>query len=590
MIGPNLHETEEAQESTTVSRVEARKYEAYERWYANRDGLFTALGKFVGSVGEHTADRISVGNVGLKPRSSVENLRNPVHRTVEFYATTMLTGPLNDALKIEEPDSQVEGEEPNTETPEKLKEAILKVWERSNMDSQKQVAKRYLARDGQLFEKVVLPEGKDYCYQQFLPAKDVTDFDTDERGNITYIRIDVPDVKVQENGQSRKIWLTEIWRKGENEEPGYAFFGESERRNPDTVPSEKSVRESGKRVELGTDSGYEFDFVPFVVVNAQDTGEKRPDPVYAHGLHLISWVCREATRLSDLMFRFNKAFKVIFGSGNDAQGRPLPPPKPGGVRDLGAMERESRAMAAGLHTVTMGDSRGSVLSRENEDISIEGIAVTGLPGTAQMADATPNINYEAARVWINDHMREIYEELPELLYYAIESRANQSGAALRTLIAGAISRAEEMQENLIAGLVKSDKMALTVSQLEGHEGFSEAEIGTYEDGGFDHTIEPPEILPLTEEEIQKAEAGKLTNARDLMGILSQLQVSPEAQRKVILTELGHEDLIEDAASAEDSEPEGNPTPDELRASQEALTARLNGQRTLAEAGDDSADG
>jgi hypothetical protein len=249
-------------------------------------------------------------------------------------------------------------------------------------------------------------------------------------------------------------------------------------------------------------------------VNAQDTGEKRPEPVYAHGLHLISWICREATRLSDLMFRFNKAFKVIFGMGNDAQGRPMPPPKPGNVRDLGTMHQESQAE----HTVPLGGHRATLLSRENEDISIEGIAVTGLPGTAQMADATPNINYEAARVWINDHVREVYEELPELLYYAVESRANQSGAALRTLIAGAISRGEEMQRNLVTGLVKADKMALTVAQLAGFDGFTEAEIGTYEGDGFDHEIEPSEIMPLTDTEKEEVRMRKIASAQALVAL------------------------------------------------------------------------
>lgn len=581
---PNLQEA--GTDTLSVSRTEAERYAAYEKWYKNADGLFTDLGKFVGDVSADLS-RIQIANANVRLRSSVENLRNPVHRVCEFYAATMLSGPLRDMLKVEEPSESAAdlGDDSSASEDEEvpLKAAILKVSERSNMDAQKQVAKRYLARDGQMFIKVVLPEGKDYCYEQFVPGKHVTDYEADERGNVTYVRLDVPDVEILQDGRTRKVWRTEIWRKGKTNdkgepESGYALFVTSERTTEASVPIEKRLAEmpNSKRVELGNErlNGFAFDFVPFVVVNAQDTGEKRPEPVYAHGLHLIAWICREATRLSDLMFRFNKAFKVIFNAGDDEYGRPRDAPKPGEIRDLASVQREQQEMARGEHTVPFRGSRASLLSRENEDISIEGVAVIGLPGTAQMADATPNINYEAARQWISDHMREIYEALPELLYYAIESRANQSGSALRTLIAGALSRAEEMQDNLIAGLIKANKMALTISQLEGFEGFSEKEIGTYENGGFEHDIDAPEILPLTEEETQRAQQGKLTNAQSLVALLTQLDVSPEEQRRVVLTELGHEDLIEAAVSPR-AAPEGTPSSEELAASQQALATRLS---------------
>lgn len=584
----------------SVSRAEAQKYEAYEKWYENRDGLFTALGKFTAGV-LGSEGRITLKTGDAKLRSSVENLRNPVHRVVEFYATTLLSGPLEDALKVESKDDGEDGAPDEDGAADTLKEAVEQVWAWSTLAQNKQVAKRHLALYGQVFIKVVKPESKDHCYLQFIKPEHVTDFDADERGNLTYVRLDTPDVR-EEAGQTRKVWVTEIWRKGETSKgetkPGYVLFGESKRTNGGSVPNENVVEKNGKRVSLGAgeaQDGYPFDFVPFVLVNAADTGKKRPDPVYAHGLHLISWVCREATRLSDLMFRFNKAFKVIFGMGNDAQGRPLPPPKPGNVRSLDTVHKEQQAAARGEHTVPFGGSRASILSRENEDISIEGIAVTGLPGTAQMADATPNINYEAARVWINDHLREIEEELPELLYYSVESRANQSGAALRTLIAGAVSRAEEMQANLVTGLVKATKMALTVAQLAELNGFSEAEIGTYEavrGRGFDFDIEAPQILPETEAEKQAVQAGKLKNAEGLLAVLAQVGVPAKDQRRVILTELGYEDLIEKATDPAADELPDMQSMQNIQAAQRQVAARFGtrtgGLETEGEDGSDSA--
>lgn len=507
-------------EALTVSRADAQKYEKYEKWYKNEDGLFGALGKFLAQTGAFGGafTRVELAGTTVSPRSSVENLRNPVPRIVEFYATTMLSGKsLEEALPLQTKVDEGQGEGQG-DAIDHLKDAILKVWEWSNLFQSIRVAKRYLARDGQFFEKVARPEGKDFCYLQFIAAKTVTDFTEDERGNVTYIRLDVPDAKTDENGMSRKIWRTEIWRKGKDGQEGYALFAESERTSEASVPTEKRVAQSpgAIRLALGSEAtgAYRFDFVPFVVVNAQDTGEKRPEPVYANGLHLIAWVCREATRLSDLMFRFNKAFKVVFGMGNDKEGRPMPAPRIQ-PRDLGAMQQEQASLAE--HTVPFAGSRGTVLS-SGDDISIEGIAVTGLPGSAQMADATPNINYEAARQWISDHMREIYEALPELLYYAVESRANQSGVALRTLIAGAINRGEEMQSNIVAGLIKADQMALSIAQLEGFEGFSEGEIGVYGTGDFDHEIDPPEIMPLSDEETEDVRSKKIANAQALVAL------------------------------------------------------------------------
>lgn len=519
----------------TVSRKDAEKYEKYERWYKNEEGLFGKLGKFLAKAQDAGyLSRLEIANQTISPKSTVENLRVPVHRIVEFYSTTMLTGKaLDEALPLkfpdidEQADAELADQMPDREPipqPEEVPEtrarkaAIHKLWRWSNILQRLRVGKRYLARDGQTFIKVVRPEGKDYCYKQFIPTKHVTDFELDDRGNIKFIRIDVPSSKTDDNtGFARKTWKTEIWRKGDSsDEPGYALFAEVDRTSSSSVPAEKVLEaRDSKKIPLGGEGedAYRFDFVPVVVINAADIGDKRPEPIYAHGLHLIAWVCKEATRLSDLMFRFNKAFKVIYGIGNDREGRPMAPPRPGNVRDLGTIHQEARDE----HTVPFGGSRGHLLNRD-EDISIEGIAVVGLSGNAQMADATPNIDYQAAREWINDHLREIYEENPELLYYAIESRANQSGPALRTLISGAINRAEEMEANLLAGLIVATKMAMTVAQDAGFEGFSEQEIGTFDNGDFEHEIEPKEIMPLTEDEKEDVRTKKLDNAAKLVAL------------------------------------------------------------------------
>lgn len=584
--------SEDGSEAISVSRERAKRYESYDLWYRNKDNLFADLGKFMGNTVQ-VPGRIGqvLGTAGA--RSSVENLRNPCHRIVEFYATVLFSGDPEQSLPLqiesEGDDADQEGGRAERSSSSKLKAAILKVWESSNLAQTKQVLKRYTALYGQCFIKVVSPastgkassenpgdNGKRQCYLQFIRPQHVTAFEADQRSNISYIRLDVPDVENAGAPNERQVWRSEVWSKDKQE----AVFSTAERRSADTVPSEKALREATGAKVVSFEDTHGADFVPFVVVNAADTGEDRPPPVYENGLHLIAWINREATRLSDLMFRYNKAHKAIVGIGNDSSGRPMAPPRPEGVRDLGQVHAEQEAANRGEHTVPFGGSRGAVLSREHDDISIDGVAVIGLPGNAQVVDVAPNISYEAARQWISDHIREIYEECPELLYYAVEARANQSGYALRTLIAGAVSRAEEMRDNILSALAKADKMALTVAQVAGLEGFASAEIGTYEAGGFEHSFEPSEILPQTEDEREEAASKKTQNAQSLMGVLTQLGIPREKQREVVLKELGYEELANEAMETA----EGSTEPPEIAeggasdrdAARAALERRLSG--------------
>lgn len=546
---------------TSVSRQKAKQYETYDLYYKNEDGLYTDLGKFLGNslpLPGRASEQMRQSGLGPAVRSSVESLRNPVPRIVEFYSDVLLAGELDEALPLKSDPKEDDSDEER----DSLKEAIEQVWEWSNLQQTKQVLKRFTALYGQSFIKVVRPAEKDFCYLQIIRPQHVTAFDEDERGNITYIRLDVPDIEENE-GRERHIWRSEVWRKGEAEKDGEAVFATTERRNADTVPSEKRLREAGEVKTFSELHG--ADFVPFVTVNAADTGEDRPAPVYHSALALVDWINREATRLSDLFFRFNKAFKGVVGIGNDAQNRPMAPPKLDGVRDLGEMHAEQQQQAQGGYMQPFGGSRGAVLSRQNENISIEGVAVIGLPGNAQMVDLAPNINYAAAREWLKDHLRELYEECPELLYYAVEGRANQSGSALRTLLAGAVHRAEEMRSNILAALVKADKMALTVAQLAGFEDFSQAKIGTYEGGGFEHSFDPPEIFPASEDEREAARTKKLDNVSKMLTMLEGAGVTEDKRREILLSELGLEDTVGDEyeeppAKPEPPQPPPNPPP------------------------------
>lgn len=551
----------------TVSRAAAKSYEKYKTYYENPANLFGELGMFMPSGWQGDAVRGSLIGTNLKPKSTVEALRNPIPRIVEFYASNLLSGSLEEALPLRA------GEK--VKDADALAEAVQEIHTASNLEAAKQVYKRITARDGQSFIKVVNDED-DVAYEQFIERRCVTDYAVDPRGNVTYIRTDVPREETNSAGNTRKLWVSEVWSKGKKKdgerEPGYVVFATTERYTDDTVPSEKTLREApgAKVMSLADDEAadvenqerFRFSFVPFVAVNARDTGEKNPKPVYNDVLPLMAWINKEATRLSDLFFRFNKAFKAIVGAGVDKEGRMIPAIQLQQPKDLGDVYARQTAQQNGVQ-IPDSSRRGTVLDN-GPDISIDGVAVVSLPGTAQMVDISPNIAYSEARAWISDHLREFIQAAPELLYSEVEARANQSGDALDRLMGAAIDRAEEMRTNLLAGLTKADKMALTISQLSGVEGFEPETIGTYDNGDFDHTFEVGPVRKESETEKQESEARKLDNAAKKI----QLGI-PKA---VVMKELGYEEEAENA----EEEPEEDPAADDAVAEARKQLERMSG--------------
>ena len=478
---------------STQPRTDPRTYQRYMMRYENRKDVYTKLGVALKEPNTNNGEE--------ELKSAVKTLRNPVHRAVEFHANAILTGTAEQAFPLADVD-------------EKLKSALQLVWTWSNLGQRKQVLKRYTAIYGQCFIKVNSPSATDRVYLQVIKPEQVSDFDKDERGNLVYLRMDVPFER--EEGSPPKMLKkvhTEVWRKGAEGKPGYYRTWENDEKanSGDTVVIEKSLGTPKVNLKLsnvrGKDS-FGFDFVPFADVSAMDTGEKRPKPIYHHALPLIDEQNRMATRLHDLLFRYNKPFKALQGIGNDAQGRPLEPPQVQGQPTIGSNNRQA-----------FGGSFGTLVGDSLDDLSLGGDILFGLPGNSQMVDVTPNLDFGAARNAILDMANELREELPELLYYATKDSADSSGYHRRLILAGAVDRAAEMRANINSALIKVDKMALTIAQVRGLSGFGPAQIGTYENGeGFRHEFEEQEILTVSDSEREDARAKKIANAQTLIAM------------------------------------------------------------------------
>ena len=393
-------------------------YKKLEQLYYNSDDVYSSVQSAAYDAGTWVEN--------IKP------IRTVVNRSVEFYVGKLLPG---DISKVGI----------STDNPS-VKEAIEQVWKWSNFGAQKQVAARYLTLYGDLFVKVVTSESK--VYFEIIEPEYVTDFSADNRGYITTFRMDIP-IVVDGNHKT----YTEYWSKPDNY---FAVWTHEQGSNAklDTLGEPDNF---GFLEQLG------IDFVPIVHVKFKDMGDKNGVSCVYHALSKITEANREATRLAELLFRYNKPIWAVSANANDAQGRPVPAPK----------------LKAGT----------------DNDISLKDDSLIYLPGTSKIDSLIPNINYADALAILNSMMDELEQDLPELRYYSMQD-ADLSGKAIKLLLAGAADRAEEARGNFLAGLSRLDEMALTIGKYMGF--FSN--LGFYENGDFDHSVEAPEMFALTIEE------------------------------------------------------------------------------------------
>jgi len=385
-------------------------YERLDSYYQN-NGLYESL--------QATMYYSNLYIEALKP------LRNPVNRSVEFYVSKICPSKVNIISDNEA-----------------VKEAINQFYKWSNFGSVIQVSKRQLSLYGDLFLKVV---STDKVYFEVINPKYVTDFETDNRGYLTEIRIDIP-VEIEE----KQYTHTEYWTKDY-----YSIW-------------EHQQGISAKLENLGTPDDFSFlaelgiDFIPIVHIKFKDVGNKRGVGCVTHAIEKIDEANREATRLNQLLFRYNKPVFTVQANSTDKDGRPIPAPK----------------------------------IKSNEDnIELKENSILYLPGNSSLQSLIPNINYADALSILNSMLDEIEKDLPELRYYSIQD-SNLSGKAIKMLLAGAVDKATEAQDNFLAGLKRLNEMALTIGKNMGLF----KNIGSYENGDFEHEIVVPAIFPTSIDE------------------------------------------------------------------------------------------
>jgi len=365
----------------------------------------------------------------------IEPVRTCVHRSVEFFVSKVASGDAK-SIKIVT-DNQA------------LEQAIRQVWKWSNFSAQKQVMVRYDALFGNLFVKVEVSEGKVYFVN--VDPNHVTDFEVDQRGYLTKIRLDIP-TKIDD----QEYVHVELWDKKSD----YMGVWESKQ----GVGADIDQLGDPKEVHFISDFG--FDFIPFVHIKFVDTGDKKGDSCVKHAISKIDQANKEATRLSEMLLRFNKPTFVMSRNAFDKDGKPLPAPK--------IKNNNNTAKPEALEINQIDES------------------VIFMDGVQTLEAMIPNINYADALSILKDLREDIEQDLPELRYYSIKD-SSMSGKAIRLLLSAAIDRAEECRGNFVAGVTRLDEMAITIAQAQGI--FSG--LGSFESGDFEHELVFPEMFPVT---------------------------------------------------------------------------------------------
>lgn len=403
----------------------AQQYQMLRAYYLN-NGVYEVVDALLAGLGTK--------------RQEMRPLRNPAFRVVEFYAAKLWPGPLPAALPI-------------VADNEAIIEPIQQVWTWSNWGAEKQAAARWFACYGDMFLKVATKSDDAgtpvRVFLQNLEPQYVTEFDADERGFLTYVRIDIP--RQRRSGDEVKAYVhTEVWTKEE--------FRRWEHEQGATTP----VAQLGRPVEARPLSDFGIDFVPIVWQPFRNIGDERGSAAITPALDKIDEANRQATRLHQMLFRYNKPLWAASANAMDAQGRPLPPPRLG--------------------------SEGG-----DNTLAIDDDTIVRLPGQATLESLVPNLNYEGALAVLNAQIEEVQRDLPELAYYELRGK-EVSGVAAELLLGDAVDRLLEARGNAEAALVRADQMALTIGQAVGIF----ANLGSYAAGVFDHAFAERPVLKLTD--------------------------------------------------------------------------------------------
>lgn len=465
---------------------------------------------------------------------SIRELENPTEQVVDFHADHLFPGALPQALPMV------------SDNLDRLQPSIDRIWLTSNWGMNKQVYARWLPLYADAFLKATQRERSRYPFMQLTHPKIVSKFDKDDAGNLTYIWIET---EVDKIGGGILIRNEEWSRDDEKMRVWYAAgYGSQFSDRVFVSPQDVDEDDSGEFPI----ASFGIDFVPFVhTVFMPDLNEPQGRGVsaIARKIAQIDELNRMVSRLHDRYFRYGKPDKAVM-AGESNKNAPR------------FQRNDNRPSPTGLQSVD-----GSVMTLE------DGEKVYRFPGMSHMEYLVANLPYEEGLEMIRARQKRLSENWSELRYYEDVDQGDPSGIARRNRLAPAVSRTIEARGNAEDGIIRCQKMCLTLGKRANLPEFRG--IGSFENGDFDHSFEEREVLPTSDEEKESALGIKLDNAAKMI-VLGR-------PRRVVQREyLGWDDdqsLLEEEEAIEDDNP---PDETDLQRAGRELAERLGAASGQAE--------
>lgn len=416
------------------------------------------------------------------PDKVIAGFRNPTNAAVEFYCATVMPGQnLREALPIESKPNPARIRDGNAEAEqeriERLSEAAYQVLTWSNWATKKQRYIRDLATLGDGFIKVVSKSDAQDRMQRvhfrLIRPEDFTDFDVDERGYLTYVRIDVPRSERRADGSLDEYIHVEIWDK---QQGTYRVW---------RVPKEMRHRGDG---ELGPAARTEAieqltggDFIPFVHTRFIEDDDGRGMAAIEPALDKIDELNAMVTRLHQRLYLYGTAQEQMVSGMMDPDGLPMAPP---------------------------GDDDG-----DGVQVIHEG-SIAKMPSGWRLYPRNQGMHdvFRAQLEAVNAHLEHLEQtDLPELLWGQVGNMSREmSGIALRLMLTAPLAKALEVRGNAEAGLIRAIQMGMTIAQNGGIPQFAENQIGTWGGDGrdFEFWFADRAVVPLTETEEAELELAR----------------------------------------------------------------------------------
>lgn len=408
--------------------------------------------------------------------TAMAGLRNPTNAVAAFYRAVLWSGTIREgaedsALPLILPDDLT--------TADNLSSAVHRIWRESNLNRQKSLLAYDTALLGEQILKVV-GEGEGAtarAYLQVIQPDYMSDLDIDARGYLTYIRLDIPQLRRKADGTADPYTRTEVWDKRGNR---YRVWEH-------TKPSGTGTDQLGTPIlDMLMEQVYGADFVPFVQMAYEfSSASPRGVPVVLHALDKIIYLDALTTALHQRLTNHNIPDTVLQSNIFDpATGGPIQTPVP---QDVGK--------------VTLG----------SEDLII-------VPSGWTLESTVAQLQYAEHLAVVQAHYQALKQgDLPELVWYDVSEAGNDlSGKALNYKLTPAKSKIDEARGNAEDALIRATQMALTVAQNLGMPGFEAATIGTFEANAFDFWIADRPILPLTESEEAEVATSRATETKTLV--------------------------------------------------------------------------